>query len=619
MKWRWGALFLLIAFSSLAEDKINYQDHILPLVEANCSKCHNPDKRKADLDLTSYQGALKGSGSGVVVVSGNPDSSKLWKALTHSEEPYMPPNRGKLSDKELDTFRKWITGGLLETANGKAIAAAPVNDLTLKADAIGKPEGPPPMPAELPIDPVVHTSHLGPILGLACSPWAPLIAVAGQRQILLYNTDSHALVGILPFSEGQPADVKFSSNGKLLLASGGRGAKSGRVVVWNILNGERLMTVGGEYDTILTCDIRADQSQIAYGGPTRLVKIYSSKTGEIQFKLKKHTDWVTAVAFSPNGKLLASADRNGGISIWDPDNGQELFTLAGHKSGVTALSWRGDSKLLASSSEDGAIKVWEMQEGKQVKNWTAHGPGALWVDYSHDGRLVSCGRDNTVTIWDSNGGKVRSLPATGDIPMRVAFTHDGKSVFAANFEGHVAFWSDPDWKQAGELEINPVPLAEQLEAAKKRVANLQAEAAKSKEPSEKSSKSLADARRTVTRIEAALLLSSVYHVRENLAAKKNAVKAHSNPPGYSTVQANASTSDKAANRKAASEKSPAQQDLAKAKPESPPADPRQLAAEIKAQETELDRLLAQYHNLMSSAEEPAQGAIHPSSAGHENQ
>src|SRR6267142_4332798 len=121
-------LLTAIAFISskctlFAQDKITYQDHILPLVEANCSKCHNADKKKADLDLTSYQGAVKGSGSGAVLVSGNLDGSKLWKAITHAEEPNMPPNRPKLDDKDLDLFKKWILGGLLESASGKAVAA----------------------------------------------------------------------------------------------------------------------------------------------------------------------------------------------------------------------------------------------------------------------------------------------------------------------------------------------------------------------------------------------------------------------------------------------------------------------------------------------------------------
>jgi hypothetical protein len=85
------------------------------------------------------------------LVSGNLDGSKLWKAITHAEDPTMPPNRPKLADKDIELFRKWIIGGLLETAGGKAIAsAAPTEDLTLKADTVGKPEGPPAMPKDLP-------------------------------------------------------------------------------------------------------------------------------------------------------------------------------------------------------------------------------------------------------------------------------------------------------------------------------------------------------------------------------------------------------------------------------------------------------------------------------------
>src|SRR6266567_4513263 len=126
------AVVFLGGGESRGADKITYVDNVLPLIQANCAKCHNEDKKKADLDLTSYQGALKGSGTGAVLVSGNLDGSKLWKAITHAEEPNMPPNRPKLDDKDLDLFKKWIHGGLLENAGGKAVAAAkPALDLTL--------------------------------------------------------------------------------------------------------------------------------------------------------------------------------------------------------------------------------------------------------------------------------------------------------------------------------------------------------------------------------------------------------------------------------------------------------------------------------------------------------
>jgi hypothetical protein len=449
-------LMVLACVHARAEDKINYQEHVLPLIEANCSKCHNADKKKADLDLTSYQGALQGSGSGPVLISGNPDNSKLWKAITHAEEPNMPPNRPRLPDKDLAIFKQWITGGLLETANGKAVAPAkPAVDLALNSGASVRPDGPPSMPRELPSERVQHGLRGNAILGLAASPWAPLVAVSGHDQVLLFNAETLALIGALPFPEGEPLDLKFSRNGKLLLAAGGRGANSGRLALWDIRNGKRLATFGQEYDSILAADIRPDQSQVALGGPTRLVKVLAASTGELLHKLKKHTDWVTAVTFSPNGQMLASGDRNGAVIIWDPESGQDLFTLPGHKSALTALTWRDDSKLLASASEDGTVKVWEMKEGKQLKSWSAHNSGALSISYSHTGRLVSCGRDGQVILWDGNGNKIRKLDFSSELPLRAVFTQDGKRIFTTDFNGSILAWTAADGKRAGELGIAP--------------------------------------------------------------------------------------------------------------------------------------------------------------------
>src|SRR5260221_2725001 len=96
---------LILIFTATAQEKVTFQDHILPLVEANCAKCHNADKKKGDLDLTSYSTALAGGASGKVLVSGDPDASKLWKSINHLEDPNMPPNRDKMTDKELGVFR----------------------------------------------------------------------------------------------------------------------------------------------------------------------------------------------------------------------------------------------------------------------------------------------------------------------------------------------------------------------------------------------------------------------------------------------------------------------------------------------------------------------------------
>jgi YD repeat-containing protein len=284
--------------------------------------------------------------------------------------------------------------------------------------------------------------------------------------VLLFHTDTLELLGILPFTEGEPDTVKFSRSGQLLLAGGGRAAQSGRVVLWEVVTGKKLMTLGDDYDCVLAADIRPDQTQVALGGPSRLIKLWSTQSGQIQHKLRKHTDWVTALAYSPSGQLLATADRNGGISLWDPDSGQELFTLAGHKAAVTALSWRGDSRLLASSSEDGAVKTWETEEGKLVKSWTAHAPGVLCVSYAHTDRLVTCGRDNALRLWDGNGKKLRDLEKSNELPLSAVFSSEGSRIFASDFEGQVTAWRTDTGKRAGTLDANPAPADQKFAAAK---------------------------------------------------------------------------------------------------------------------------------------------------------
>ena len=451
-------LFFLLAMPVIlsGQEKVTFQDNVLPIFENHCSRCHNPDKKKGDLDLSSYSALLAGGGSGKVVTAGDPDGSKLHKAVTHSEEPNMPPNKPKIPDKEIDLIKRWIDGGLLETDQSKAVTATkPRVDLSVASTAVGKPDGPPPMPVELSRKPVTQARRQPVITAMSASPWAPLVAIGGLKQILLYHTDTEELLGILACPEGQPADLKFSRNGKLLLAGTGRGGQSGQVVVWEIETGKRLMTVGKEFDTVLACDISPDQTRVAMGGPDRLVKIFSTSDQTLQHKLKKHTDWVTALAFSPNGEFLATGDRNGGLVIWDGDSGQELTTLAGHKGSISGISWRDDSKFLASSSEDGSIKVWDPQEGKPARTWNAHTGGVLSVQYSHEGKLVSCGRDNLSTLWEGNGSKVRSAEALGEIGLRCAFSSDGARLVASDAGGRVRLFDTSNGKKVGELESNP--------------------------------------------------------------------------------------------------------------------------------------------------------------------
>jgi mono/diheme cytochrome c family protein len=446
-------------------DAVTYKDHVLPVLRKHCLNCHNADKASADLDVSAYQALMNGGASGDAVKAGNPGQSLLYRVTAHEVEPKMPPKGPKIPDADLAVLKKWIESGAPETAVGAAKAAGRKVEIDPVSVTKDKPTGPPPMPVSLPAVALAKTERAHPVTAMAASPWAPLLAVAGHERVLLYNTDTLKLLGTLPFPERIPHVLRFSRNGKWLLAAGGRGAAAGRVVIWDVATGKRVTEIGEEADIVLAADVSPDHKLVALGGPGKLVKVYDVATGELKRKIKKHTDWVTAIEFSPDGELLASGDRNGGAFVWEAATGGIVFTLGDHKDAVTALSWRADSQMLASASEDGRVILWYAEDGFPTRSINAQVapsgpvrgkmPGVLSVSYARSGELVTCGRDNTARVWKADGNMASKLEGFTDVPSKVVFSHDGGRVFAGDFTGKVRVWSAKDAKPVGELTTNP--------------------------------------------------------------------------------------------------------------------------------------------------------------------
>jgi hypothetical protein len=464
--------------SSAAEPKtkINFDQHIAPILREKCLACHNADKAKGGLDLSTFAQTMEGGASGKVVKPGDPDGSRLFTLTAHKEMPYMPPQSPMIAKESVDLLQSWIQQGALENAGSKAMAVKPKTDVSLSSIKRGRPDGPPPMPEGKPkLESVVTTPKANAVVALAASPWAPLVAVGGQKQVLLYHGDSGELLGTLPFQFGLPQVLKFSRNGSLLLVGGGRGGQSGKVVVFNVRTGEQIIEVGNELDSVLAADISADQSIIALGGPGKMIRLYSTKDGTLIREIKKHTDWIYAIEFSPDGVLLATADRSGGLLVWEANTGREFYNLRGHTSAILDLSWRDDSNVLASASEDTTIKLWEMENGNIIKNWGAHGGGTQSVKFSHDNRLVSTGRDRVTKMWDQNGTAQKTFPPHNDVALRVAFSHDNNKVYSGDWTGIVNAFTVTDAKQVAVMQTNPPNLQAQLDAATKLVAAKEAE------------------------------------------------------------------------------------------------------------------------------------------------
>ena len=467
-------IFGLVTCATAVAHKLTYDDHVLPILENSCTNCHNPDKKKGDLDLTTYRGLMAGSSGGQVVMAGDGGGSKIFTTSSHTAEPFMPPKGDRLGKKEIDLIRAWIDGGLLETMDSKAKKNnAPKIDFS--GIDTNKPSGPPPIPVALSTNPVIVPERAGFVADIESSPWAPVLAVTSQKQVLLYNTDTADLIGVLPFPEkkGNPESLSFHPSGKYLLAGGGIQGKSGTTVTWDILTGKLMMQTGREYDSVIASSLRADLQAVATSGPSRLIKMWQTADNALVNNIKKHTDWVTSVSYSHDGVLLATADRNGGLYIWEAGTGNPFHNFRGHQKQIVSLKWSPDSNFLASASEDGGVRIWDMNSGKEIKKLDAHRPGVLDMDWSKKGELITVGRDWRIKLWKSDYNLLKEIKYEGPMPTKVEWGYDGARFVTVDYNGRISVWDSKTHKKISSLLANPHPLKVRLVFAQKELTGQQ--------------------------------------------------------------------------------------------------------------------------------------------------
>ena len=118
----------------------------------------------------------------------------------------------------------------------------------------------------------------------------------------------------------------------------------------------------------LRASVEGRQTTIALGGPSKMLRIYSTKDGKLLNEVKKHTDWVTAMEFSPDGVLLASGDRNGGLFVWEAHTAREYFSLRGHTAMIAEVKSPTFQRAgVGERTHDG--RLWEMENGRQIRTW----------------------------------------------------------------------------------------------------------------------------------------------------------------------------------------------------------------------------------------------------------
>lgn len=194
-----------------------------------------------------------------------------------------------------------------------------------------------------------------------------------------------------------------------------------------------------------------DGTLLASAGQDKTVKVWNARTGALQHVLKGHRSPVLSLAFRPDGQQLASgsgdlaATRTGGeVIIWDPKRGEKTLILPGHKNRVWALAFSpADGRLLASAGDDRTVVLWDLAMGKEALIFREHTGPVLALDFRPDGQRLASAANGQVKIWDPKTGKV-DVTFPKNYPSRihgVAFSPpDGKRLAGANARGEVKVW-----------------------------------------------------------------------------------------------------------------------------------------------------------------------------------
>jgi WD40 repeat protein len=201
-------------------------------------------------------------------------------------------------------------------------------------------------------------------------------------------------------------------------------------------------TPGVYIELIFSLAFSPDGKILASGSKDCTIKLWEVSTEREISTLKGHRKYINSVAFSPDGKILASGSKDKTIKLWDVRTGREITTLWEHSYGVSSVAFSPDGKTLASSGGDKTIKLWDVRTGQKISTLNGHLSFVSSVAFTPDGKtLASSGGDKTIKLWDAcTGQEISTLEGHSDVVDSVAFSPDGQTLASGSWDTTIKIW-----------------------------------------------------------------------------------------------------------------------------------------------------------------------------------
>jgi WD40 repeat protein len=197
-------------------------------------------------------------------------------------------------------------------------------------------------------------------------------------------------------------------------------------------------TLGGVHSVAFSPDGKLLATGDSYGE----LRLYQVVDGKQLLVCTGHKDWLWCVAFSPNGNILASSGKDQTIKLWDVNTGHCLVTLHGHSGGIWSIAFSPEGNILISASEDQTVKLWDINTGECLKTLQGNNSRVLSIAVSPDGQTLASGyHDQTVKLWDINTGKcLKTFQGHNGGIWSVSFRPDGLTLASGSHDRTVKLW-----------------------------------------------------------------------------------------------------------------------------------------------------------------------------------